>query len=109
MAARSLFRSLFMEGWDEKYATWQDAIRTGSLEWAFTADKLRAITTELDTLLTYPEPAIQAWLPKICSGLPDGSPDAHLTSTEFVAQVKDLVSHMADDWEQNGKPRHASA
>jgi len=26
-AARSLFRSIFMEGWDEKYGSWQEAMR----------------------------------------------------------------------------------
>jgi len=98
-----------MEGWDEKYSSWQDAITTGSLEWSFTADKLREIIAEFDILLGYPEPTIRTWLPKICSGLPTGSPDHQLSSTEFIVQVKELLSHMADDWERNGRPQRAEA
>ena len=105
IAAPSLFRSLFMEGWEKNYATWQATITKGSLEWVFTSAKLHKIVSELDILLNYPESVIRAWLPKICSGLPTGSPNPELTSTEFVTQVKDLVSHMAADWEQHGKPR----
>lgn len=104
MAARSLFCSLFQEGWDQRYITWQEAITMGSLEWSSTASKLREIATELDELLTYSDSTIAKWLPKICSGLPNGSPEPALSTHEFIVQVRNLVTDMAAEWEKNGKP-----
>lgn len=49
------------------------------------------IVAELDQLLTYPDAALNTWLPKICSGLPNGSPDSTLSVHDFVTQVRDLV------------------
>src|ERR1700704_2848298 len=85
--ARSLFRSLFMEGWREQYPTWQEAISAGSLHWSFTATTFRETLPELDQLLTYPEADVATWIAKICSGLPAGSPNPSLTR-----------------WEREGKP-----
>lgn len=97
-AARSLFRSLFMEGWQQQYPTWQEAIIDSSQEWSFTADSFREIVVELDALLaSYSAEAIAGWLPKICSGLPEGSPDPKLTAAEFVGAVRDLVSTAVAD------------
>lgn len=98
-AARSLFRSLFMAGWDETYPTWQEAMRLGFRDWAFTRDKCETIIANLDILLAYPEDALRAWLPKICSGLPDGSPDPNLSTHEFISQVRDLVMPSMDEKE----------
>lgn len=102
--ARSLFRSLFMEGWDTTYPTWQDAITIGALDWAFTADGLKDTAGELDALYAYPEKAVITWLSKTCSGLPNGSPDPTLTTRAFIVQVRIIVSQLASEWEKNGKP-----
>ena len=103
--ARSLFRSLFMDGWKEKYSTWQEAISQGSLKWAFTADKFEESANELGELLTYPEPFVNKWLTDVCSGLPDGSPDPTLNAKEFVTEVQTFVRQVAGEWVANGKPR----
>ena len=108
MAVRSLFRSLFMEEWQLHHSSWQEAITNGALEWSFTSERLREIAAELGELLTYPNSAIAKWLPEICSGLPHGSPDPELTVRDFIVQVRGLVSHMADEWERNGKPKWTS-
>lgn len=105
MEVRSLFRSLFQEEWEQIYPTWQEAISKGSLEWSFNASDFRDTATELDELLTYPDAVIGKWLPKICTGLPHGSPDPALSTREFITQVQALITDMAKDWEANGKPR----
>lgn len=105
LAARSVFRSLFMEGWQEAYLTWQEAITVGSLDWAFTPEKFRDAAADIDQLLSYPEPVVKSWLICSCSGLPKGSPDPAVTNVEFLGLVRDLISHLAADWEAQGKPR----
>jgi hypothetical protein len=108
VTARSLFRSLFMEGWDNTHPAWQEAITVGALDWAFTVDKLRSIATELDALYAYPEAAVASWIAKSCSGLPNGSPDPALTTRAFLVQLRIVVSQMAREWEEHGKPRRKS-
>lgn len=99
-SARRLFRSLFMEGWADDYSTWQDAIRLGFHSWGFTRETCQEIITELDELLTYPDATLRSWIPKICNGLPQGSPDPTLTCHEFIAQTRDLVLPSMDDKEK---------
>lgn len=106
--ARSLFRSLFMEGWDITYPTWQEAITVEVLGWSFSIDDLKNIAIELDALCAYPDAAVTTWLSKACSGLPDGSPDYALTTRAFLVQVRVIVSQMASEWEAHGKPGRLS-
>ena len=105
LKARSLFRSLFMEGWHDQYPTWQEAISLGSLHWSFNAESFKETVPELDQLLTYPGPQVNSWLRKVCSGLPTVSPDKSLTGLEFIRQVRDLINTSADQWEREGRPR----
>lgn len=93
-AARSLFRSLFMDDWQTRYPTWEAAISIGSLEWSFTAEKFRTIASELDQLAMFPEADVRRWISQACSGLPAGSPIPDFTSLVFVRRVQFLVSQL---------------
>jgi hypothetical protein len=107
IAARSFFRSLFMEGWRERYPTWQDAILSGLPEWSFTAESLTATVAELSQIATYPESEVASWVAKVCSGLPAGSPEPDLTSRDFVRHIRSLLTGYIHGLESSGQSRQA--
>jgi hypothetical protein len=79
----------------EAYPSWQEAIIEGREKWSFTPESFAAIGKELDALLAYSNEALTTWIPKVCSGLPHGSPESKLATKEFIAEVRGIVTQLA--------------